>query len=742
MLREWNRNQASFDILAASYRRERDIGDGEGGLVRYPVTTMTASGFEVPRVAPFLGRTLRVPDEAIGAPPVAVVSHRLWRAMLGSDPAAIGRPLKIAGLDREIVGVMPEGYRFPVSEDIWIPFNTDPELYGGVEPRWMRVFGRLAQGTGIEEAQAELDAIRAGYAATLPDDIDLRDRRTTVVPYVQGETEPGTNVLFVGLFAFVVMVLVIACASVANLLLARATSRTGEIAVRAAMGASRVRLISQMLVEALLLTGAGGVVGIAAATIGLQWFQSFLEVERTPFWVHFGLSPAAVVFAVIASFAAALIAGVALALKATGLALYDVLKDEQGSAASGVRFGVLSGTLTVIEVTLSVAFLAAAGLTAQSLLIAGDLNSELPVDEVLLTQITLADEVSTDDSGELIVPAGSIPASQWASFQEAIRSGVEKLPGVRGVLLATTLPGTQHSQSRVGFEAVEGGDPRTSARAPVARISPEFFEVFDSALLAGRNFGPFDSLESQPVAIVNTSFARRFIGGANPLGRSFRLNAGASESAAVRIVGISPDLRMNPGGKNQAGFYLPFAQSRTNTFTLAARVDGDPLRMSASVRSVIKGIDSRIEMAAFVTHAEEAARMGVVYQIMSLMFAALGGTAIFLAVAGLYAVMAVSVAQRTREVGIRLALGARRAGILGVVLRRGLWQVGIGIGLGAGLGWGLLAMLRLFPTGMASGGVLLLALAATTMLIVGMLACIVPGARALAVHPVEALRHE
>ena len=184
------------------------------------------------------------------------------------------------------------------------------------------------------------------------------------------------------------------------------------------------------------------------------------------------------------------------------------------------------------------------------------------------------------------------------------------------------------------------------------------------------------------------------------------------------------------------------AQSRRNTFTLALRVEGDPLAVSASVKNTIKLIDPRIDVAAFATHAEQAARMGVVFQIMSLMFAALGGTAIFLAVAGLYAVMAVSVAQRTREVGIRLALGARRAGILGVVLRRGLWQVGVGIVLGAGLGWGLLSLLQLFPAGMASGGGVLLAMAAATMLIVGLLACIVPADQVLAVHPVEALRHE
>lgn len=739
VLQEWQRTQTSFDVMAASYRRERDVSDGEGGLARYPVSTITASGFDVAGVGPHLGRVLLETDEEVGAPPVTVVSFRLWQGLLGSDPNVLGRKIEIDGQLREIVGVMPEGFRFPVSEDIWIPFNIDPEIYKGVEPRWVRVFGRLSENAGIERAAAELDAIRARYASTFPGDEDLQDRRTTVLPFVQGETEPGTYIVFLGMFGFVVMVLIIACASVANLLLARAASRTGEFAIRAAIGANRLRLLLQMFLEAGLLTGAAGLLGITVASLGLDWFESMLQVESTPFWVHFGLNPAAAVFALIAAFGAALIAGILPALKATRLSLNEVLKDEQGNA-SRVRFGTVSGILTIVEVTLSVALLAAAGLTARSLLIVGDLELELPVDQVLVTELRLADETSIDEAGNLIVPPGAIPPSQWGSFQEAIRSDIEHLPGVRRAMFLTSLPGTQHRQARVAFpheETGSGGAPRL----PYSRISPEFFDIFDSGLLGGRNFGAVDSLESERVAIVNSSFVKGFLGSVNPLGTTFEINPGSPSSFQVRIVGVSPDLRMNPGGESQAGFYLPFSQARINTFTLAIRAEGDPQALSGSIRSAIQGIDSRIDVAVFETNAERAARMGVVFQLMSLMFGALGGTAIFLAVSGLYAVMAVSVAGRTREVGIRLALGAHSASILGVVLRRGLWQVTMGIILGSVLGKLLMGLLQFFPAGMASGGNLLLAIASSAMLLVGLLACLVPGARALRVRPVEALRH-
>ena len=189
VLREWHRAQTTFDVLAASYRRERDVADGEGGLTRYPVATMTASGFDVTGVPPHLGRTLNVADEEPGALAVAVIGHRVWRSLFGSDAKVVGRTLSIDGVEREIVGVMPDGYRFPVSEDIWVPFNTDPAAYGGIEPRWMRVFGRLAEGVSIEQAEAELDAIRAGYAAQHPSDSDLRDRVETLERIVTDRSE-------------------------------------------------------------------------------------------------------------------------------------------------------------------------------------------------------------------------------------------------------------------------------------------------------------------------------------------------------------------------------------------------------------------------------------------------------------------------------------------------------------------------------------------------------------------------
>jgi predicted permease len=547
--------------------------------------------------------------------------------------------------------------------------------------------------------------------------------------------------MFLGMFVFVLLVLALACASVANLLLVRATSRTEEIAVRAALGAGRSRLITQHLIEAFLLSSTGAVLGVVAAQVGLTWFSSFVQIDMIPFWIELGMSPAAAVFAAVAAFGAAMVAGVVPAIKATGVDMHSVLKGTQGSS-SRVRFGSISSALTIAEVTLSIAFLAGAALAAESLRVAGNLDRKLPTKQVLVAEIALVDEVGTDETGKPIVPEGSIPPAQWATVQEAIRAATERLPGARVAVLANCLPGTQHSRSRVELEKDAADNPAAGIRVPVASVSPEFFEAFEAVLLAGRSFDPADTLDSELVAIVNRSFTRRFFGVESPLGERFRLEPGSGNSDWIRIIGVIDDLRMNPGGDNKAGLYLPFAQKRTNRFALAVRLDNDPLAMSAAMKETIKRVDSRIDVAGIQTLEQWIEGYLVSYKTMSLMFTALGAAAFFLALAGLYAVMAFSVVQRTREIGIRLALGADRRRVLGAVLRRGLMQIVTGIALGSAMGWALLRLMQLIPIDMASGGTGWLAVVATAMLVAGFVACLVPASRALGIHPVEALRHE
>ncbi len=723
VVREWRAHQRSLDVIGAAYSRPREIADGAGGLVRYPVSTMTASGFRVTGVEPLYGRALWDADEAQGAEPVVVLGHRAWTTLFGSDPLAVGRTLDVDGEMRRIVGVMPEGFRFPLSED-----------------RWIRVFGRLAPGATMEQAEAELESIRAGYAAAHPEDTELGDRRATIIPYVQSETEAGAEAMFFAMFAFMLLILSVACASVANLLLCRTMARRGEIAVRAAMGASRARLVSQLLLEALLITSVAALIGVGAAALGLRWFNAWIPVENLPFWVRFGISPPTVVFAVLASFVAAVLAGIAPALRATGGALADVLKDQQ-RGASGVRFGAVSGALTVAEISIAVAFLAAAGLAGRSLLDATGASAALAGHETLVADVRIADDYSVRPDGTVAVPAGDIPAERWPALAEEVRLAVAALPGVRAAALATALPMRQHRGGEIEIDGPARGEPPAGVRVLETEVTPEHFEVFGGHLLAGRLLGRSDTRASEPVVVVNRPLVERLFGVENPVGRRIR-PVTTTTGPWLSIVGVVDGVPMNPAGDRQPGYYRAFAQGHGATFSLAARVDGTPTALAAAVKQAVRRIDDRLDVAGLETHAEMAERMFVSYKMMSLTFVGLGGTTLFLAVLGLYAVMSFSVTARTREIGIRLALGAGGARVATAILQRGLRQIALGLLLGSAGGWALMRLLSSIPIGMSASGPQLLVMAAGTMAAAGMLACFVPMLRTLRVHPVEALRHD
>jgi predicted permease len=746
--RDWLERQRAFDVIGAAYSRPRELGDGSGGLARYRVCAMTASGFRVTGVGPLLGRTLTVADEAPGARPVVVLGFRLWASLFGSDPGAIGRSMVVDRQERLIVGVMPDGFRFPMSEDLWVPFPTDAAAVGAVEPRWVHVFGRMAAGVTRTQARDDLESIRAAYAAAHPEDIELQQRRTSVVPYVQSDSEPGGNLIVLAMFAFILLVLAVACASVANLLLCRTMARRGEMAVRAALGASRRRLVTQLLIEALMLTTAAAAMGVAAAQLGLAWFDASVPLEALPFWVEFDVNPPTVVFAIGAAFAAAVLAGIAPALRATGGGMHDVLQDQQ-RGTSGFRFGSISGALTVLEVALAVAFLAAAGLAARSLLDANGTRAELPGGEILVADVRLADEFSIRPDGRVIASEGAIPPDRWHAVAEEIRGALKGLAGVREVALADRLPVQQHSGGRIEIEGSTAGEPTAGVRVASAQVTPELFAVFGGRLLAGRPIARADTRASEPVALVNRQLAERFFGGENPVGRRFRPVGLRSPAAGgdppapwITIVGVIGELPMNPAGDRQPGYYRPFAQGDGAEFQIAVRAGGAPTRLAAAVRETVTRIDPRIEISGFQTHEQDAKGLLVGYEIMSLVFMSLGGAALFLAAAGLYAVMSFSVTQRTREIGIRLALGARGSSVVRVVMARGLRQIAIGLALGSAGGWALMRLISLIPIGMSSMGPAILAAAAAIMLVAGTAACIVPMARTLRIAPVEALRHD
>jgi len=748
VLQEWRRSQTSFERLAAHTSARREIGDLEGGSRRFRIASVTASAFEVARVPAMLGRTLRGEDETPGAAPVIVLGQRAWRTLFAAAPDAVGRTLEIDGVARTVVGVMPEGYRWPVSEDLWIPLD----LSGAASDeriRWLRVFGRLAPGVSAEQAATELDAIRRAWAAANPPIEELAAHATRVVPYVRGAEEPGSEKLYLALFVFFVLVLLVACASVSNLLMTRASARTGELAVRAALGATRRRLVGQLFVEALVLAAGGALIGLGIAHAALIWFDGFVQVDMRPFWIEFEVSGPAVVCAALAAFVAAAAAGVGPALRATGHGGFEVLADAQGRA-TGVRFGRFSGALTVLEVTLSVAFLAGAALAAKSFVEIRRAEVAYPASSVLTASLRMSDQLrlrATAGGDELSAPERAIAKERWPEHQERVARAAAELAGSRGAALATSLPGDQHPRTRVELEAT-GHAGSAGLRVFTSSISPGLFELLDAPVLAGSDFDAREAAGAERVAIVNASFVRDVLRGRDAVGRRFRPIAAehaddGAEAEWLRIVGVVPDLGMNPGNRQrQAGYYTPLVQDDHDAVQIAVRAEGDPLLLSRPLREETRGIDPRLDLGDFATLADLGAQFLVVYEMMALIFVGVGAMALLLAVAGLYSVIAISVTRRTREIGLRVALGARPLAVIGAILGRGMRQVAIGLVLGSIAGLGVLELLSVFPIDFASGGLGLLVAVALAMLVAGAAACIVPASRSLRLHPVEALRHD
>jgi predicted permease len=527
---------------------------------------------------------------------------------------------------------------------------------------------------------------------------------------------------------------------VANLLLCRAMARQGELAVRAAMGASRARLVSQLFIEALVITSLAALAGIGAASAGLRWFNSYIPAENLPFWIRFDVNVAASIFAVLTAFAAAVLAGIVPSVRATRAAVVDVLKDEQRTSSS-VRFGAVSGALTVAEVAVAVACLAAAGLAGRTLLDAVGTRGHMPSDNVLVADVVLNEASTTRADGRIVVPVGAVPPERWPAMAAQLRTALAALPGVRSVALATDLPMRQHRPQQIEVDREGNIEPIAGVRILASEITPELFGVFNARLLAGRLLSPSDVKGSQPVAVVNRALARRIFGGGNPVGNRLRRSDPQRPQPWLTIVGVVGDLPMNPSANgDEPGYYTPFAQDTIDAFSIAVRVDGSPTAYASTVRSIVRGIDDRIEISELQSHTEMVGDMLVSYKMMSAIFIALGAAALFLAVAGLYAVMSFSVTQRTREIGIRLALGASAAQVTRVVLRRGMRQIAVGLGVGSACGWMLMRLLALNPIGTAPVGPSLLAAAAGLMAAAGVFACASPMLRILRTRPSDALR--
>lgn len=682
--------------------------------------------FSLLGIAPALGRDFSRDDERDGAPTVIMLSHDLWKSRYGADPGVIGRQIRVNAAPATIVGVMPEDFSFPFREQVWAVGHL---VEGRSSDHDYTVVLRRSPGVGVAAVEAAI-AAWAGDAAKAEPAV-FRGVRVAMQPLDWFAVNQGTRTVLGIMLMAVVLVLLVACANATNLLLTRALGRRQELAVRIALGASRTRLMLHLLAQSLMLTLLAVAIAIPLACAAANWTERSFAAsdDGPPHWMHFTLDANVIWMTLGVALLTALFSGLLPALRAGGDAMSGDLRDGTRSVTGG-GFARISRALVIGEVALSCALLIAVG--------------------------TLVNGITALDKADLGIDPSGILTARVGLFESAYPSGPDQVrlferltdhlradPAVIDATAGTNVPGINGYNREIlaDGETIPGDAPLPQAN--YAAVDDHFFSAYGVRLLEGRLFDSRDSESSTPIAVVDQRFVERYGKEGTVVGRRFRLSPRQEDGPLVTVVGVVGSLWMDkPGDPWRPALLVPLRQQPARFVTLAIRVKGDPAAFAPRLSTLIREVDADTPAYWIRTYAQAIREATFSERLLAKVFTALGVIALVLAAAGLYGVMAFNVGQRTREIGVRRALGARSANVLGDLIVRICWQLGIGLVVGLGLGIPFARSLSgALPAIESSGGLVvsssLLVLIAATVLAVS-----VPARRALSVDPIVALRHE
>jgi predicted permease len=713
----------AYEGLAA-FRSQSATIAGPFAAERARLVTMTPNTLEVLRVAPALGRHFTDDDARPGAPRVAMISHRLWLSQFDGDRDAIGRVLRVNGQPATIVAVAPERFGFPIIQDLWMPLALERPAERGTGPR-VEVVGRLQPETSVEAAGSQLAALSRALESRHEAN---RGYTTVVQPYIHRFLGDEVFVSLVAMLGAVFGVMLIACANVANLQLARAADRTREIAVRTALGAGRWRIVRQLLLEGLLLASLGALAGLTVAAAGLALFNRAIADTDPPFWIDIRIDPVVLLFVTGLTVVAALAASLIPALRATRQDPYGVLKDE-GRSATGLRLGRFGRELVVVEVLLSCCLLIVSGLLLKGVITAGADRYPYEIERVFLASFAA--------DGERYASAGD-----RARLATDLTAVIGTIPGVEAAAVATGTPENGCCGRRVAVEGEVYATPESRPNIRYRGVTPGFFDVLGIPAAAGRLLQESDDAAALPVVVITADAARMLFPGGDAIGR--RVSVGddpGSPGAAWRtVVGVVGDLV--PAGAVTAMAFVPLAQAQEPAFLVLARTDTPPASIAATVRARLASIDPDIAVFSPTTLAAAYDRQAWALRVFGTLFMAFGAAALLLATAGLYGVMAFSVRQRVREIGVRMALGARPGHVLRMMLWHGLGRVAIGVALGIVPAWWLSGFMGSLAINVDAVDPIVYVGSVSVILVAGIAATLIPGLRAASVDPLVALRDE
>jgi predicted permease len=734
------RQQAhGMDVAAYAEGHEFNLA-GVGDAVRLSGTLVSAEFFSVLGATPELGRTFSAGEDQAGQDNYVVLSHALWQERFGGDNSIIGRSIEIEGVSREVLGVMPQAFRFPSPRtQIWLPLHNDPR---NVTSYWaddyMPVIGRLRPGTTLAQATAEIRMFQAHVGELFPWKMPADwNADITVVP-LQTSMVADVRRRLLMLFGAVVLVLMIACANVANLLLSRAATREKEIGIRSALGAKQSRIARQLLTESVVMSFVGGLLGLILAVAGMSLLTFALPAD-TPRLMETHIDWRVLAFTGVLSVLTGIVFGLAPALLASHARLAQLLKSGGGRGATLSVSQRLRSSLAVAEVGFAALLIIAAGLLIRSFWALSHVNPGFSAEHVLTARITPNQSFCSD-------------AGRCLAFYRSLLTKLQASPGVSGAALINTLPlGGRVAKRSVNVESFTSTAAQSSPLFWMAAITPDYFHVMDIRLRAGRAFSESEMSGNPPVAIISSETARRFWPGKDPIGQHVRL---LNEKSWRTVVGVAPDvlaydLQRTTPDWIKGTVYVPFSPTSTGEdqrvpaeMTIAIGSTMDESQLADTLRATVASLNNQVPISEIRTMSAVVSQAVSTPASTTSLFVAFAGLALVLGTVGIYGVLAFLVSKRTREIGIRIALGAQRGDVVWLVLREGARFAVIGIVLGLASAFAVTRWMSSELYGVSSADPLTFGSVAALMAIVTMLACFIPARRAAKVDPMLALRYE
>ena len=728
--REYQAQSRSFEGIEAVDRDQGVISEPGNPPERFQMARVTPGLFTLIRTPPVAGRGFTAADGQPGAEAVVLLGHGVWQSRYAGTLDVVGRVVRVNGEPATIIGVMPPEFKFPNREDFWMPLTPEAELEKRTN-HGLELFALLRPGVTVAAANTDLNAIAGRIAAEHAD--TNKDLGALVRTFHDTYNGDEIRLVFLTMMGAVGFVLLIACANVANMMLSRSLARAREIALRAALGATRWQIVRQLLVESVLLSSLGGLLGLGLTAYGVHAFDLATTDVGKPYWIYFTMDWRAFGYFAAISVLSGILFGLVPALRASRVDLNTAMKD--GTPGGGSHRGRLSGALVVFQFALTVVLLAGAGLMVRGFFAAQAVNAFVRPQNIFTARIQLPE--GKGDHYEK-------PETRRQFFEQLLPA-LRALPGVTAVAATNNFPGLGSSGRAIEIDGRPNPDPKQPPRASLLVQTPEYFTAIGLPLLQGRDFTEADGDTGKEVVVVSRAFAGRHWPDDTTVGKRLRFVENDKPGEWLTVIGVCADLVQDTQDRDSAPLvHVPYRQQPCCWMGVLLRTKADPTALATPVRAAVQNIDQDLPLfdVRTLTAALDKQRWFLV--VFGTLFSVFALAGLLMASVGIYAVVAQATARRTREIGIRMALGATAANIARLVLTRGFMQLGLGLALGLG---GAFATTHLLASTPLFGGVSphdpLVFTGITALLVaIGVAACWLPARRAARIAPTEALRTE